>query len=55
MKSRCGASRGETPTVSSMEQRVLHDIWYVENWSLLLDLQIILRTAIEVARGQNAY
>jgi putative colanic acid biosynthesis UDP-glucose lipid carrier transferase len=47
--------RGETPTVGSMEQRVLHDIWYVENWSLLLDLQIILRTAIEVVRGQNAY
>jgi Undecaprenyl-phosphate glucose phosphotransferase len=47
--------RGETPTVSSMEQRVLHDIWYVDNWSLMLDLQIILRTAIEVVRGRNAY
>jgi putative colanic acid biosynthesis UDP-glucose lipid carrier transferase len=47
--------RGETPTVGSMEQRILHDIWYVDNWSLLLDIQIILRTAIEVIRGQNAY
>jgi putative colanic acid biosynthesis UDP-glucose lipid carrier transferase len=47
--------RGATPTVGSMEQRVLHDIWYVDNWSLLLDLQIILRTAVEVIRGQNAY
>ena len=47
--------RGETPTVGSMEQRVLHDIWYVDNWSLLLDVLIILRTAIEVIRGRNAY
>jgi putative colanic acid biosynthesis UDP-glucose lipid carrier transferase len=47
--------RGETPTVGSMEQRVLHDIWYVDNWSLLLDIQIILRTAIQVVRDQNAY
>ena len=47
--------RGETPTVGSMEQRVLHDIWYVDNWSLLLDVLIVLRTAIEVIRGRNAY
>jgi putative colanic acid biosynthesis UDP-glucose lipid carrier transferase len=38
-----------------MEQRVLHDIWYVDNWSLLLDVLIVLRTAIEVIRGRNAY
>ena len=47
--------RGATPTVGSMEQRVLHDIWYVDNWSLLLDILIVLRTAIEVIRGRNAY
>jgi putative colanic acid biosynthesis UDP-glucose lipid carrier transferase len=47
--------RGATPTVGSMERRVLHDIWYVDNWSLLLDFQIILRTVIEVIRGKNAY
>jgi putative colanic acid biosynthesis UDP-glucose lipid carrier transferase len=47
--------RGETPTVGSMEQRVLNDIWYVDNWSLLLDIQIILLTAIRVVRDQNAY
>ena len=34
--------RGETPTVRSMKERVDHDIWYVDNWSLLLDVQIIL-------------
>jgi Undecaprenyl-phosphate glucose phosphotransferase len=47
--------RGETPTVRSMKERVDRDIWYVDNWSLLLDIRIILRTAIEVMRGRNAY
>lgn len=45
--------REETPTVGSMEQRLRYDIWYVGNWSLLLDLQSILRTAIEVIRDQK--
>jgi putative colanic acid biosynthesis UDP-glucose lipid carrier transferase len=47
--------RGETPTVRSMKERVDRDIWYVDNWSLPLDLQIILRTAVEVMRRRNAY
>ena len=47
--------RGETPTVRSMKERVDHDIWYVDNWSLLLDVYIILRTTVEVVRSQNAY
>jgi len=47
--------RGETRTVHSMKERVDHDIWYVGNWSLLLDLYIILRTAVEVMRSRNAY
>jgi putative colanic acid biosynthesis UDP-glucose lipid carrier transferase len=47
--------RGETPTVDVMKQRVDLDLWYVDNWSLLLDLQIIVRTATEVLRGRNAY
>jgi Undecaprenyl-phosphate glucose phosphotransferase len=47
--------RGETPTVQSMKERVDLDIWYVDNWSLLLDAQIILRTVSEVIRGRNAY
>ena len=47
--------RGETPTVQSMKERVDLDIWYVNNWSLLLDVQILLRTAVELIRGRNAY
>jgi len=47
--------RGETPTVQSMKERVEHDIWYIDNWSVTLDVQIILLTALEVIRGRNAY
>ena len=47
--------RGETPTVQSMRERVEHDIWYIDNWSVTLDVQIILLTALEVIRGRNAY
>jgi putative colanic acid biosynthesis UDP-glucose lipid carrier transferase len=47
--------RGETPTVQSMKERVEHDIWYIDNWSVTLDVQIILSTALEVVRGRNAY
>jgi lipopolysaccharide/colanic/teichoic acid biosynthesis glycosyltransferase len=31
------------------------DLWYVDNWSLVLDLQILARTARAVLRGQGAY
>jgi Undecaprenyl-phosphate glucose phosphotransferase len=47
--------RGETPTVQSMKERVEHDIWYIDNWSVTLDVQIILLTALEVIRGRNAH
>jgi len=47
--------RGETPTVEAMQRRVDLDLWYIDNWSFLLDFAIVLRTVVEVARGQNAY
>ena len=47
--------RGETPTLQSMKERINLDIWYVDNWSLLLDVRIILRTTTELVRGRNAY
>lgn len=36
--------RGETDTLEKMQKRVEHDLWYVDNWSLTLDLKIILQT-----------
>jgi putative colanic acid biosynthesis UDP-glucose lipid carrier transferase len=48
-------SRGPTPTAASIEQRIELDLWYIDNWSLSLDLVILLRTPFELIRGQNAY
>jgi putative colanic acid biosynthesis UDP-glucose lipid carrier transferase len=47
--------RGPTPTTDHMERRVEHDLWYIDNWSLKLDLVILLQTPMEVLRGENAY
>src|SRR6056297_3658959 len=38
--------RGETETLSKMESRVAHDVYYAENWSLLFDLRILVMTVI---------
>jgi Undecaprenyl-phosphate glucose phosphotransferase len=48
-------SRGETPTVEAMQRRVEYDVWYIDNWSVGLDLAIMFRTVIEIVRGRNAY
>lgn len=48
--------RGETRTPELMERRVELDIWYLENWSFLLDLRIILRTVSNMFhKDPNAY
>jgi putative colanic acid biosysnthesis UDP-glucose lipid carrier transferase len=45
--------RGETNTLDLMEKRVEHDIWYLENWSLMLDIKIVFMTLIHVFRGDK--
>lgn len=47
--------RGPTPNSAAIERRVEYDLWYIDNWSLRLDLAILLRTPMEVLRGRNAY
>jgi putative colanic acid biosysnthesis UDP-glucose lipid carrier transferase len=48
--------RGETKELCDMEARVEHDIWYIENWSFLLDLKIIWKTILNMFHGEkNAY
>uniref|UniRef100_UPI0033422C13 undecaprenyl-phosphate glucose phosphotransferase n=1 Tax=Castellaniella defragrans TaxID=75697 RepID=UPI0033422C13 len=39
--------RGETDTLEKMEKRVEHDLWYINNWSLGLDLRIIVMTVFK--------
>jgi putative colanic acid biosynthesis UDP-glucose lipid carrier transferase len=47
--------RGETDTLEKMEQRVNHDLHYIQNWGLLLDLKIIFKTVFGSGTRQNAY
>ncbi len=48
--------RGATDELWQMERRVDNDVWYIEHWSLSLDLKIIVRTVTNAIRGEeNAY
>jgi exopolysaccharide biosynthesis polyprenyl glycosylphosphotransferase len=43
--------RGDT----SIVERTKYDLWYIENWSLLLDIKILIRTFFNFFRSPNAY
>jgi undecaprenyl-phosphate galactose phosphotransferase/putative colanic acid biosynthesis UDP-glucose lipid carrier transferase len=48
--------RGGTPHLDQMAKRIELDLWYINNWALALDLQILLRTAFVLMTGsRNAY
>jgi len=48
--------RGETITTEQMEGRVRCDVWYLENWSFILDLKILIITILNMFKGEkNAY
>jgi putative colanic acid biosynthesis UDP-glucose lipid carrier transferase len=47
--------RGETPNVTTMEARVMHDLWYISNWSVWLDIRILIRTILLVPYDSKAY
>ena len=47
--------RGATDTEDKMRQRVEYDLFYIDNWSLWLDLTIIARTVLSRAAYRNAY
>ncbi|WP_298241365.1 undecaprenyl-phosphate glucose phosphotransferase [uncultured Bradyrhizobium sp.] len=47
--------RGETRTLDLMQKRVEYDLWYINNWSVGVDLLIILRTITVSFRQTSAY
>lgn len=48
--------RGETADKEQMEKRIISDVFYIENWSFLLDIKIILLTVINIFKGdKNAF
>jgi lipopolysaccharide/colanic/teichoic acid biosynthesis glycosyltransferase len=47
--------RGETDTEEKIQRRVEFDLYYIENWSLLFDLQILILTPFALLKTDNAY
>ncbi|MBX9909549.1 MAG: undecaprenyl-phosphate glucose phosphotransferase [Beijerinckiaceae bacterium] len=48
--------RGETDTEDKIQRRVEHDLYYIENWSVLLDIYILVKTPLSLmTKNENAY
>jgi Undecaprenyl-phosphate glucose phosphotransferase len=47
--------RGELTSHDKIKQRVEHDLYYIENWSLLFDLYILAKTPLALLKSENAY
>jgi Undecaprenyl-phosphate glucose phosphotransferase len=47
--------RGETDTREKIEQRVKHDLDYIDHWSLMFDVKILARTPLALFKSENAY
>lgn len=47
--------RGETDTVEKMEKRVEYDLYYIDNWSLFLDIKIVFVSIFKGFVNENAY
>ncbi len=47
--------RGETDTPEKIQHRVEHDLYYIENWSLLFDIYILAITPFALVKAENAY
>lgn len=45
--------RGEIETDEDMINRIKYDVFYIENWSLLLDIKIIVQTIINIFEGED--
>ena len=47
--------RGEIDTPEKAQARVAYDLWYIDHWSIWLDIKILLMTGRVIVSGQNAY
>ncbi len=48
--------RGATPDTQLMQERINHDIWYIHNWSIFLDIRVMVLTCMYMIVGdENAY
>ena len=47
--------RGETDTHTKIQRRVEHDLYYIENWSVIFDFYILAKTPSALAKSENAY
>jgi putative colanic acid biosysnthesis UDP-glucose lipid carrier transferase len=47
--------RGETDDIDKMKGRIEYDLDYLRNWSLRLDLKIIVKTVLVMFKSPNAY
>ena len=45
--------RGEIETDQDMVNRIKFDVFYIENWSIILDLKIIFQTVVNVLKGED--
>ena len=50
----CGY-RGETDTIDKMEGRIKHDLYYLEHWSICMDLKIIFLTPLGTIQNKNVF
>lgn len=51
----CKGRRGPTPTVDHVRERVELDLWYITNWSAMLDVYILMRTVVVLFAQKNAF
>ena len=45
--------RGEIETEDDMVNRIKYDVYYIENWSLLMDIKIIIQTVVNIFKGEE--
>jgi lipopolysaccharide/colanic/teichoic acid biosynthesis glycosyltransferase len=46
---------GRAELTASVEEKLKYDLYYIQNWSLLFDIKILLRTVFDVLTIRNTY